>query len=347
VAARERDLSRRSAGAVPVQGLEEVLVNPREELLTTGRLGPAGAELLYRTVWLVAVGNRFPPPQGSTVWDETAVADTAHDFLDGERGRKRLLDIVVRSVDEQSFRRILEKAVRNFLRDIARGTDFGKLVLRVKEILRDEDYFEQVPGTDGRWALSGGPTAPSAARPDDLATAATGVEVVVPKWTSERRDAPLADRPSFVRLMSAILKAAGGSLTAVDISHALVARLDHRRTTLTTDLDIHEDVSEPVAMGGNPATRAVAELHAADIFASLSDRERVIVTTLDKNVRDLGRVIGTGKSQAALIRQQLVDRLRDELADEEDPDTTATILCRTCEEWVDLRTKATDATSAL
>lgn len=320
-------------------------MNAREELLTTRRLGLSGAELLYRTVWLVAVGNRFPPPQGTTVWDETAVAETAHDFLDGERGRKRLLDIAVRSVDEQSFRRLLEKSVRNFLRDIARATDFGKLVVRVKEILRDETNFEEVPGSGGRWALSGGPTAPGEAHPDDLAAAVASIEVVVPKWSSERRHAPLADRPSFVRLMTSIVEAAGGGLTAVDISHALAKRLDYRRTALTIDIDSREGVAEPAAVSRNPATHAAAELHATDIFNSLSDRERVIVTTLDKNVRDLGRLIGTGKSQAALARQQLVDRLRNELADEEDPDATATILCRICEEWVDLRTKATDATS--
>jgi hypothetical protein len=322
-------------------------MTPREELLRTHRLGHTGAALLYRTVFLVAVGNRFPPPEGSASWNETAVTETAHDFIKDERGARRLLDIAVRSVDERSFERLLEAAVLNFLRDVARGTDLGKLILRVKEILRDETDFEAVPGSPERWTLADGPAAPSVAGPDDLASATAGVEVVVPKWTSERRDAPLADRPSFVRLMTSVLTAAAGSLTAGDIARALTARLYHRRTPLTMSLDIREQVSEPGQTGGDPATRTVAELHAIDIFNSLSDRERIIVTTLDRNVRDLARLIDTGKTQAALIRQRLVDRLNDELVDDDHADHTATILCELCDEWIWSRTGTDDATSGV
>lgn len=320
-------------------------MNPREELLDTRRLGQAGAELLYKTVWLVAVGNGFPPPDNSAYWSETAVTEIAHDFVNDKRGPRRLLDITVRSVDERSFARLLEAAVLNFLRDVARGTDLGKLIVRVKEILRDENDFEAAAGLPERWTLAGGPTAPSAAGADDLASATAGVEVVVPKWTSERRDAPLADRPSFVRLMTGVLTAAAGSLTAADIARALTARLDHRRTTYATNLDIRERVSEPGRTSGDPATSTVAELHAVDIFNSLSDRERIIATTLDRNVRDLARLIDTGKTQAALIRQRLIDRLRDELADDDHPDSTASILCELCDDWVELRTRTDDATS--
>ena len=320
-------------------------MTPREELLSTRQLGQTGAELLYKTAWLVAIGNRFPPPEGSASWNETAVTETAHDFVKDERGRKRLLDIAIRSVDERSFERLLEAAVLNFLRDVARGTDLGKLIVRVKEILRDEKDFEVVPGPPERWTLTAGPTAPSAASLDDLASATVGVDVVVPKWTSERRDAPLADRPSFVRLITSVLTAAAGSLTAVDVAHALTARLDHRRTAYVTTLDIRERVSEPGRASGDPATRTVTQLHAVDIFNSLSDRERIIVTTLDRNVRDLARLIGTGKTQAALIRQRLIDRLRDELADDDHPDDTATILCELCDDWIEFRTEMDDATS--
>jgi hypothetical protein len=318
-------------------------MTPREELLATNRLGQAGAKLLYKTVRLVA--HRFPPPTGSTSWDDTAVTETAHDFLKDERGTRRLLDITIRSVDDKSFQRLLEKAVLNFLRDIARGTDLGKLILRVKEILRDEEDFEVISGSPERWTLAGAAIIPSVARPDDLASATAGVEVVVPPWTSERRNAPLADRPSFVRLMTNVLTTAAGSLTAEDIAHALTARLDHRKTALTTDLDTREEVAELGPAGGDPANQTVAELHALDVFNSLSDRERIIVTTLDTNVRDLARLIDMGRSQAALIRQRLVKRLRDELADDDDPDHTASVLCKLCEDWLWSRTRTGDATS--
>lgn len=320
-------------------------MTPREELLHTRQLGEAGAQLLYKVVWLVAIGNGFPPPLGSSSWNETSVTETAHDFLKDERGPRRLLDIAVRSLDERSFERLLEAAVLNFLRDVARGTDLGRLIVRVKEILRDEDDFEVVSELPERWTVSGGPTAPSAANPDVLASATGRVEVVVPKWTSQRRNAPLADRPSFVRLMTSVLEAAAGSLTAVDIARALTARLDHRKTTLTTALDIREGMSEPAQTTGDPASQTLAELHAMEIFNSLSDRERIIVTTLDRNVRDLAQLIGTGKTQAAHIRQRLVDRLRAELEDDDYLDSTATILCELCDGWIELRTGTDGATS--
>lgn len=320
-------------------------MTPREELISTGQLGRAGAELLYKTVGLVAVANRFPPPAGSTRWDETAVAETAHDFVKNQRGPKRLLDLLIRSTDEQSFERLLEKAVLNFLRDVARSTDLGKLVVKVKEILRDNNAFIAVSRNPERWSLTDGPVGPSQTSPDDLAAATAGVKVDVPRWTSERRDAPLADGPSFVRLITSVLTTAVGSLTAADIAHTLTARLDHRRTPLTLALDIREHIAEPGPAGGDPANRTVAEQHALEIFDALSDRERIIVTTLDHNVRDLAQLIDMSKTQAALIRQRLIDQLRDRLADDDDPDSTATFLCDLCHGWIEDRTSTDDATS--
>jgi hypothetical protein len=145
--------------------------------------------------------------------------------------------------------------------------------------------------------------------------------------------------------MASVLTAAAGSLTAVDIAHALTARLDHHRTSNTTALDLREQLSEPAPTSDDPAAHTVAELHALDIFNSLSDRERIMITALDRNVRDAARLIDTGKTQAALIRQRLVDRLRKELADDDHPDTTATILCGLCDAWLASRTRANDATS--
>jgi hypothetical protein len=320
-------------------------VTPREELITNRRIGSAGAELLYKTVRLVAISHGFPPPEGAASWDVGAVTEAAHDFLQGERGSKRLLDVTLRSTDDASFERLLETAVLNFLRDLARGTDMGKLIVRIKEILRDEDDFEVVPGSPERWTLAGGPHTISGASASDLASATAGVEVVVPRWTSSRRDAPLADRASFVRLMTSVLSAAAGSLAVADIAHALTARLDHRKTAYTVDLDIQEQVSEPGWLDGDPATHTEAQLRAIEIFDSLSDRERIIVPTLDTNVRDLAGLINAGKTQAAHLRQRLLDRLRTELADDDRPDSTATILCELCERWIERRTGGEGATS--
>ena len=117
--------------------------------------------------------------------------------------------------------------------------------MRVKDVLRSNPDFRSCGRISDRWALFEGPDGPSEVEPDALKRAIAGSRVVVPKWTSERRDAPLADEDTFVRLIRSVLKAAEGSLTAVDISHALATRLDHRRTPLSLELDIGEAIAEP------------------------------------------------------------------------------------------------------
>lgn len=321
-------------------------MTPREELLRTGRLGEAGAMLLYETVRLVAIAHRFPPPEGHSSWDEADLQAVAHNFLQGDRGPRRLLDVATRSVDDRSFERILEAAVRNFFRDQARGTEFGKLIVRVKSVLRDEPEFVELPQRgESRWTLPQSGSEPSGASPAELAAATRNIQVVVPSWSSATRDAPLADLDSFTRLIRAVLVAAAGSLTAVDLAHALASRIDHRRTPLTVELDSATHYPEPASVESDPASRAVSVARATEIFDGLSDRERIIVATIDENVRDLGALIGTGKSQAAHLRQRLIDRMADELIDDDEPEETVSALATLCDDWFGDWTASADATS--
>jgi hypothetical protein len=131
-------------------------------------------------------------------------------------------------------------------------------------------------------------------------------------------------------------------MTAEDLARALVSRLDHRRTALTTTLDIEEHVSEPAA---DPAARTLADLHALDVFNSLSDRERLILTRPEATVRELVSLAGVGKSQAGTIRQRLFERLSVEFADDEDADGAVTRLRELCDYWRYGRTGTEGATS--
>jgi hypothetical protein len=318
-------------------------MTPREEVLAEQRIGPAGAALLYRLVRVVAISRNFPPP-GSRDWDNTAVTETAHDFLDGERGRRRVTDIAIRSVDETTFERIMEAAVVNHLREVSRRTDMGKLVLRVTEILTDEDDFELVTGQPSRWTLTGSQTAPSAVPDTRLAAAIVSTQVTIPAWSSERRAAPLADRGSFIRMLRAILTAANGSLTAADIAQAVATRLDPRRTPLSIELDVLESIAEP-APGQDPAAQVTTTIRAAQIFDQLDDRNRILIATYEQPVRDLGAVLAVGKSQAGLLRQRLAGWLREELKDDTEADATIAEIRRLCEAWLEDRTTAPGATS--
>ncbi len=319
-------------------------MTPRQEVLAEQRIGPAGAALLYRLVLVVARSRNFPPPPGFQRWDDSAVTETAHDFLDGERGRKRVAEIAIRSVDEASFERIMEAAVVNHLREVSRRTDMGKLVLRITEILKDEEEFQRVGEHPSRWTLTEGSTTPSAVPDTSLAAAVVNIHVDVPAWSSERRDAPIADRASFIRLLRAVLTAAEGSLTASDIARTVTTRLDHRRTPLSIELDVLEGIAER-SPRQDPAAQASSAVRAAQVFDELDDRDRILVALYEQPVRDLGDTLALGRSQAALLRQRLTRRLRDELSDDTEPEETISALRRLCERWLENRTSEHSATS--
>src|SRR5260370_5596871 len=97
--------------------------------------------MLYRAVQTVAIARNFPPPDGHVRWDQDAAMDVAHDFLDGERGRKRITDLALRATDDASLERLLHAAVLNFHRDRSRHTDVGALIRRAGAARDPRDLF--------------------------------------------------------------------------------------------------------------------------------------------------------------------------------------------------------------
>ena len=313
-------------------------MTPREEIVATGMIGEQGARLLYRSVTLIAIGRRFPPPEGFDRWSPDAVRNTAHDFLVGSRGKRRLMALAISAETDEVFEQRLEKAVVNFLRDRGRKTDMGKLIRRVSRVLSEEPLFDRIDGQPTRWSI-GGVQTPNSKPAEELARSMDGIEVTVPKWSSENRDKPLADRPSFIRLMEAVLAAASGSMSSAQIAQVLAYRLDHHRVPLIADLDVQEVQPEGHLKAEGPESQTLNFLHAEDLFNSLSDRERIIVATFDTvNVRELGELLDVGKSQAALLRQRLISRFEREFADGQDAEATLGILRELCEEWISNRT---------
>jgi hypothetical protein len=318
-------------------------------LAATGQPGQELAKLLYRTVAVVAVARRFPHPAGSTYWDETAVTETAHSLIDGPRGQKRLADALLRSTDESSFARQIEGAAVNFLRDLARATDQGKVVVRVTEVLKASEEFAAHGGKPPRWGLVGGPEQPSAALPTDLARAAAmEPDVVVPAWGSEHRDPPIADRPSLVRILRRVLQAADGCLTAAEAATAVSARLEVRRSPLTVEMGVLERVAEP-ATASDPARATATSMEAAAVFATLDDRERILLASFHLPSEAASRQLTLGRSQTALLRQRVVRRLQaalgvdlDDAGDpeggDEDAMLTAAKVRDLCSAWAEGRT---------
>jgi hypothetical protein len=90
--------------------------------------------MLYRAVQTVAIARNFPPPDGHLRWDPDAAMEVAHEFLVGERGRKRIADLAIRATDDASFERLLHAAVLNFHRDRSRRTNVAALLRRDADV---------------------------------------------------------------------------------------------------------------------------------------------------------------------------------------------------------------------
>lgn len=289
------------------------------ELRDTGRLGPAGVALLYRTVRAVARTSNFPPPEGHSRWDDDAVQAAAHEFLSRERGPQRLASLVLTATDDASFGRLLTVAVRNALRDVARRTDRAALMRRLTEVLRDDDRLVQVPAKrpgEGRWALREHLERPLwQGRLSDLVAAAWSVrDVQVIRWRSARRRGPVSDGPSLAAVAVAVLRAADGP---VDLP--VFAEVFEHRFGLTTAPRLVSLDDEPAPHPALPRSDEIATTveireQAQQIWEQLSDRERQILAHHDAAVRDLAAVLGLGKSAAAEARHRLIETLRSVLS---------------------------------
>jgi hypothetical protein len=311
---------------------------PREELVCDGKPGPAFADLLYRTV--KAIARHYPCPPGSKAWGPSELEGLAHDFLTRKKGDRRLISLVTSSVDERSFAKLLEKAMRNFIADQARVSDLGKVVVRIKQVLRDNapGHFVRVPG--GLWGIPGHPTAPTTVPERELVRAMAGVQVVVPAWESETRDPPLADGASFVRLIEAVLAAAGGAMAPIDLAHVLTKRLNHVHHPLTLE-PIEGDVTpQQLQVDMDPAVEAITNLRVTEFFDSMDDRERQILARRHLPSREKAKYVGLGHAQVSTMQKRLALRLRALVADDDHGGRCVDGVFDRCDDWLREQTPA-------
>ncbi|HET9770797.1 MAG TPA: hypothetical protein VFS16_07905 [Acidimicrobiia bacterium] len=295
-------------------------MTPLEELRADGRLGPEGARALYRTVRAVVVGHGFPPPGGRSGWTGEAVAEAAHEFLADGRTPKRLAHLLVHATDDRSFGRLLFRMVLNFLRDEGRRTEIGRLMLRLRDVLGRTGEF--VPEGGDRWRLKTQPPSPSTVPPSALVEAAAAEpDVDVPRWSPQtRRRAPAADAASLERLCRRVLEAAAGTVPLDELARAVAPRLGLAPLPLAEpvdDRDPFERAGSNIFGGPQHAEGVLDSLRAAEIFAMLGRRERLLLASAGTPVRELRSVIGVGPSQAAELQGRLRALLAAELADDE------------------------------
>lgn len=303
-----------------------------------GKAGEEFLQLLARTVYAVATSRNFPPPDGGA-WSRETAADVATSFLADDRTQRRLDWLALRCGNEQELARALQGVVRNYLRDRGRATELGRLVVRIKRVLKECDDFVKVES--GRWTLRGGPAEASGVGPDSLVTAAAAVPVTFASYgaTAKRRE-PFADKASLEALVTAVLGTAHGSVLASEIARAIAPSVQVVSGNVLVELDVgdYPDSAEDLGATGDIGASVAVRARALEVLELLSDRERIALARLEVTTRDLGRLLGLGHSQAAVVRARATEVLKGELADDEDGQEIVEVILELARFWVTERT---------
>jgi hypothetical protein len=296
--------------------------------LRAGALGEAFVKLLYRQVAVVAKAHRYPQPEGHSSWTVDAVQETAHNFLvDG--GHKDLIEMAARVDNDPALERLLATMVRNHLRKRGRRTTLGKLIIRLKSVLAEDDQFSVIssgiPGA-GYYTLHNGPTDPFNGRTDSLEAAAQSViDVTVVRWSpTARREGPVADAASLKALCAAVLGAANGSVDIVTLANVIADRLGIDPRGVPAALAV-EDIDDLTSHGygvtvgtaaPDDATGSRIELDeiTESILEQLTAREKLVLACLHETVRVIANQTGLRVSTAGSIKQRVTAKLHTILA---------------------------------
>jgi hypothetical protein len=306
------------------------------EDLRAGRFTPEAYALVRKTFEAVIRLRRFPAPLGLGQWTSEAVEDTVQDFLADRDGDGRLARMALRAGDDREFRWLLDTAVKNFLIDRLRKSARAKLWRRLGEVLAADDRFVEV----GRaWTLREvGGEAQWAGRVAELDSAAWRVpDVRVVRWRpSAKREGPVAGRDVLVALCAAIIAAAGAPVPLDVLTRVVARRFNVGDPPLLAVVDAAElvelqahhpaatvgvvtEAELPQESGGAAQVQSPGpeRLLADEIWAELTDQERLQLGVLDEGVRAQGVALGLGHSQAAASALRLKEKLRVLLGDQD------------------------------
>jgi hypothetical protein len=310
------------------------------EELREGNLGADFAVLLYRCVRVAGRTHNFPAPHGYSRWTADACMETGHEFLRSANIQRRLTEMALLADDDSQLGRILTQSVVNFLREQARQTTQGRLIRRLKDVLSSDDRFSIVPdrspGAGNVMLAEAGTTEPFGGRESDLVTVAFEVkDVTVVRWRPEaRRDSPISDRESLIKVAAAVLEAAGTSMRWAELAAVIGTRfgIDPRAIPASTPVD---DLDRELATSrvwlasqeAGPEEELLRRSTAEAVLDQLTDRERLVLALLASPVRTIADRTGLAVSTAGVVKQRVTDRLRIILADEPDAEEIA-LACR-------------------
>ncbi|MFD8814005.1 hypothetical protein ACFV23_21535 [Streptomyces sp. NPDC059627] len=270
--------------------------------------------------------RRLPVLTPAAGWQEADLEDLLGDFL-VERIEPVTANLLAQAKNDNSVGKLLRTSIRHWLVDRSRKTAVVSLGRSLEKVLSDSEAFEPVPpGTEGagRWRLASTTVQPWSGPVTQLVEAAYAVpNIKIPKWNSETRRAPVADRASIEAVIHAVLTVAAGSMELAQMVEVFTGRFpvvfDPVVVLLPTDAGsgITADAqSSPEEIALALVDDSEAASTAEGIVSMLSPQERRMVPYLD-SPGEIQTLLGCGRSQAYHHAARLREKLSQLVGDDE------------------------------
>ena len=169
--------------------------------------------------------------------------------------------------------------------------------------------------------------------------AAWSVDVPLLRWRSAGRRDPVTDRESLAKVCMAVIDAAGRPLLTSTLVEVGMRRFSLANSPVLVDLN-----DEPSQDGPTLADEVVVDAEAGEILDQLTDTELVMLVHWELSVRELGQVLGLGKTATSVRVRALEASLSRLLGGREDGEAVWNALMRSAHGWWESRTGSSDAT---
>ena len=264
----------------------------REEGLNSPAMTSA-VELVRKTAWALARRRRIVPPLGGE-WCAADVHDLVGEFF-ADPGR--IMDLVVRSGNDNELKAGIATSLRRVSVDMFRQTPLGTLHRRIDRRMKNREDVTDVPPR--HWSLlAHAEAAHWGGGHQVLAAAAASVTVTYPKDPppeSEKRS-PVVATPSLDAVCTAVLDRAAAPVAKSDVRMVVAERILPTQRPKSLDvggehgagLDVPDPATEP----------AVVSAVAHAIWDSLGDDERTLLPWAIEPLRgaEAAGVLGLKKS---------------------------------------------------
>lgn len=280
------------------------------------RAGQGGAtmDLLLRLARQAVRRHNPPPPLGHAAW-----TDDAHRELLSEvysRKAQFVEKAIATTVTDRDLELYLLTAFENVLRDQARETERGKLIERLKTLLKPLSRFVRVTEPYNAWRLDTAPDLPWQGDVGHLIRAASALRgIAVTAWNTAGKT-PRETADAIVRVCEAALEQARGHVRDATLAHVVQVCVpavplephDVERSTAGVDTTAFEEAAPPAPEGVEPDEPAAEDVADA-IWNSLEPDERRAVPHL-VSARGVATALGLGRRTADAVTASTKAKIR-------------------------------------